>query len=130
MEILNAESAMQGEEKPTLGVLALQGSFAEHIACLRSFGREVVEVRTVPELERCAGLVIPGGESTVMAKLAKIGGLMTALQRFAQEGKPIYGTCAGLIFLAKDAVGVKQGGQDLLGNLDVTVARNFFGSQV
>ena len=122
-------------ERPSvrIGVLALQGSFSEHISALRRVSGvdvDVIEVRKAQELESCSGVVIPGGESTTMAKLAATNGLLDGLKSFAASGKPIWGTCAGLIFLAKEACGAKEGGQALLGTLDVTVARNFFGSQV
>lgn len=116
-----------------IGVLALQGSFSEHISALRRVRGDhvdVIEVRKANELDACSGVVIPGGESTTMAKLAATNGLLDGLREFAASGKPIWGTCAGLIFLAKEACGAKEGGQALLGTLDVTVARNFFGSQV
>jgi 5'-phosphate synthase pdxT subunit len=96
---------------PTLrvGVLALQGSFREHMAILKQLpGVEVIEVRTQEELESVAGLVIPGGESTTMALVAERGGLMPHLQAFARAGKPIWGTCAGMIFLAEHAEGESQ----------------------
>ncbi|CAM6040950.1 unnamed protein product [Sphagnum compactum] len=113
-----------------VGVLALQGSFREHIACLRKLGVEAMEVRKPEQLEGLAGLIIPGGESTTMAKLAEHYHLFPALREFGTSGKPIWGTCAGLIFLADKAVGQKAGGQDLLGGLDCTVHRNFFGCQL
>ncbi|KAG0556857.1 hypothetical protein M758_11G081200 [Ceratodon purpureus] len=113
-----------------VGVLALQGSFKEHIACLRKLGVEAVEIRKPEQLAGLSGLIIPGGESTTMAKLAEKNKLFPALREFGSSGKPIWGTCAGLIFLADKAVGVKEGGQELLGGLDCTVHRNFFGSQL
>ncbi|KAL2609046.1 hypothetical protein R1flu_027619 [Riccia fluitans] len=113
-----------------VGVLALQGSFKEHIVALKKLGVEAVEVRKPEQLIGLAGLIIPGGESTTMAKLAEEYSLIPALKEFASGGKPIWGTCAGLIFLADKAVGQKSGGQALLGGLDCTVHRNFFGSQL
>ncbi len=89
-----------------------------------------LEVRTPAALAACDGVIIPGGESTTMALVAEQWGLLPALRSFASAGKPVWGTCAGLIFLAARAVGQKQGGQALLGGLDVTVSRNFFGGQV
>ena len=113
-----------------IGVLALQGGFAEHAGALRRSGAEAVEVRTAAELAGCAGLVIPGGESTAMGLVAARWGLVEPLREFARAGKPVWGTCAGLIFLANAAGGQKAGGQVLVGGLDVRVDRNFFGAQV
>ena len=89
-----------------------------------------LEVRTPAALDTCDGVIIPGGESTTMALVAEQWGLLPALRSFAAAGRPVWGTCAGLIFLAARAVGQKQGGQALLGGLDVLVSRNFFGGQV
>ncbi|BBN18820.1 pyridoxal 5'-phosphate synthase pdxT subunit [Marchantia polymorpha subsp. ruderalis] len=113
-----------------VGVLALQGSFKEHIVALRKLGVDAVEVRKPEQLSGLSGLIIPGGESTTMAKLAEQYKLIPALKDFGISGKPIWGTCAGLIFLADKAVGQKIGGQALLGGLDCTVHRNYFGSQL
>lgn len=123
---------MAADEQPVrVGVLALQGSFREHMTLLSKIpGVEVVEVRTKEELESVAGLVIPGGESTTMALVAERWGLIPELQSFHKSGKPIWGTCAGMIFLAEAAEGQKKGGQSLLGGLDIKVSRNFFGAQV
>jgi len=90
----------------TVGVLALQGSFREHSTALRRLpGVTALEVRTADELRRCDGLVIPGGESTTMALVAERWGLVGPLKEYAGSGKPLWGTCAGLIFLANRAVG-------------------------
>ncbi|XP_020598761.1 probable pyridoxal 5'-phosphate synthase subunit PDX2 isoform X2 [Phalaenopsis equestris] len=113
-----------------VGVLALQGSFNEHMAALRRLGVTGVEVRKPSQLESIEALIIPGGESTTMAKLANYHNLFPALRNFVNSGKPVWGTCAGLIFLANKATGQKLGGQELIGGLDCTVHRNFFGSQV
>nr|GEY38885.1 probable pyridoxal 5'-phosphate synthase subunit PDX2 [Tanacetum cinerariifolium] len=112
-----------------VGVLALQGSFNEHIAALRRIGVKGVEIRKAEQLENVTSLIIPGGESTTMAKLAELHNLFPALREFVKMGKPVWGTCAGLIFLANKATGQKEGGQELVGGLDCTVHRNFFGSQ-
>eukprot|EP00803_Ostreobium_quekettii_P001836 evm.model.scf_2025.4 EVM.evm.TU.scf_2025.4 scf_2025:25705-27676(-) len=122
----------ESERTPVrVGVLALQGSFREHIALLRGMaGVQALEVRTNKQLESCCALIIPGGESTTMALLAERWGMMDCLREFARAGRPIWGTCAGLIFLADRALGQKQGGQPLLGGLDVLVHRNFFGAQI
>ncbi|KAL7616928.1 hypothetical protein Lser_V15G02513 [Lactuca serriola] len=113
-----------------VGVLALQGSFNEHIAALRRIGVKGVEIRKAEQLDNVSSLIIPGGESTTMAKLAELHNLFPALREFVKMGKPVWGTCAGLIFLANKATGQKEGGQELVGGLDCTVHRNFFGSQI
>jgi len=113
-----------------VGVLALQGSFNEHIAALRRLGVKGVEIKKPEQLDNVASLIIPGGESTTMAKLAQYHNLFPALREFVKMGKPVWGTCAGLIFLANKAIGQKIGGQELIGGLDCTVHRNFFGSQI
>jgi 5'-phosphate synthase pdxT subunit len=109
----------------TIGVLALQGDFAEHIVSLRRLGAKTVEVRLPSHLEDLDGLIIPGGESTTIGKLAVAYDLLEPLRRFGME-KAIWGTCAGAIFLSKDAL--RQ--QPLLGLMDITVERNAFGRQV
>jgi pyridoxal 5'-phosphate synthase pdxT subunit len=108
-----------------IGVLALQGDFAEHRVMLARMGVTVVEVRLPNQLEGLNGLIIPGGESTTIAKLAVSYGLMEPLRKFGQ-GKAIWGTCAGAIFLSKDA----HRDQPLLQLMDITVERNAFGRQV
>jgi 5'-phosphate synthase pdxT subunit len=108
-----------------IGVLALQGAFIEHINKLRQLGVEAIEVRLPQDLDRLDGLIIPGGESTTIGKLATQYGLMGPLQEFAQT-KPVWGTCAGMIFMAKD-IGMDQ---PLLGVMDIVVERNAFGRQV
>lgn len=108
-----------------IGVLALQGDFAEHIAVLRQLGVEAVEVRLPAQLTSPDGLIIPGGESTTFGKLAVHYGFMQPLRAFG-ESKAIWGTCAGAIFLSKDA----HRDQPLLGLMDIRVARNAFGRQV
>lgn len=113
-----------------VGVLALQGSYNEHIAVLRRLGVKGVEIKKPEQLYNITSLIIPGGESTTMAKLAEYHNLFPALREFVKSGKPVWGTCAGLIFLANKAIGQKLGGQELIGGLDCTVHRNFFGSQI
>ena len=108
-----------------IGVLALQGAFIEHIKILKGLGVEAVEVRLPEDLEGLDGLIIPGGESTTIGKLAEIYGLMEPLRRFAYENA-VWGTCAGMIFMAKD-IGLDQ---PLLGVMDIVVERNAFGRQV
>ena len=112
-----------------IGVLALQGAFREHVEALRRLGAEAVEVRLPEHLEGLDGLIIPGGESTAIGKLAVKYGLQEAIRRYAERGNPVYGTCAGLILLA-DRITDGIVGQQTFGGLDVTVRRNAFGSQL
>jgi pyridoxal 5'-phosphate synthase pdxT subunit len=109
-----------------IGVLALQGAFREHVSLLRALGADAVEVRTPEELERCAGLVLPGGESTTIGKLLASSGLDTALGDY--QG-PLLGTCAGMILLAREASDGLPG-QLLLGVIDIVVQRNGYGRQL
>ena len=109
-----------------IGVLALQGAFIEHEKMLQRLGVEAVEVRLPKDLDGCDGVIIPGGESTTIGKLAVQYNLIEPLRQLAKSGKPLWGTCAGLIFMAKDV----QRDQPLLGLMDVTVQRNAFGRQV
>ena len=108
-----------------IGVLALQGAFIEHIKILCELGVEAVEVRLPEDLEGLDGLIIPGGESTTIGKLAVQYNLMAPLRQFA-AARPVWGTCAGMIFMAKD-IGRAQ---PLLGVMDIVVERNAFGRQV
>lgn len=109
-----------------IGVLALQGAFIEHEKMLQRLGAATVEVRLPRDLDGVDGVIIPGGESTTMGKLAVQYNLLEPLRELARSGKPVWGTCAGLIFMAKN-VGRDQ---PLLGLMDVTVQRNAFGRQV
>jgi 5'-phosphate synthase pdxT subunit len=111
-----------------VGVLALQGDFREHIAVLRSLGADVIPVRRAEDLEKVAGLVIPGGESSVMDKLSRLFGLAEPLKAAIASGLPVYGTCAGLIMLSNTLLDAIEG-QQSLGGLDIDVRRNAFGSQ-
>jgi pyridoxal 5'-phosphate synthase pdxT subunit len=112
-----------------IGVLALQGAFLEHEAMLRRLGAQTVQVRKPEQLAGLDGLIIPGGESTAMGLVAERWGLVGTLKAWVQSGKPTWGTCAGMILLAARAIGQKDGGQPLIGGLDVTVNRNYFGRQ-
>lgn len=109
-----------------IGVLALQGAIAEHIRSLESAGAEAVAVKRTEELQDLHGLVIPGGESTTIGKLMRKYGFMDAVRDFAAQGKPIFGTCAGLIILANEIEGQEEAH---LGLMNMTVARNAFGRQ-
>ena len=108
-----------------IGVLALQGDFAEHIHMLKRLGAEGVEVRLPEHLDGLQGLIIPGGESTTIGKLSTAYGLMEPLRAFAAD-HAVWGTCAGAIFLSRDA----RRAQPLLKLMDITVQRNAFGAQV
>ncbi|MDL1902587.1 pyridoxal 5'-phosphate synthase glutaminase subunit PdxT [Anaerolineae bacterium CFX9] len=109
-----------------VGVLALQGAFIEHENRLRALGLETAQVRLPQHLDGLDGLIIPGGESTTIGKLATEYGLIDPLREFART-TPTWGTCAGMIFLAKD-IGIDR--QPILGVMDITVNRNAFGRQV
>jgi 5'-phosphate synthase pdxT subunit len=109
-----------------VGVLALQGDVSEHAAVLREVGADPVAVRTPQDLEHVQALVIPGGESTTLGALMARCGLDQAVRRRVQEGMAVFGTCAGLILMAKRASG---GEPPLLGLLDVAVERNAYGRQ-
>ncbi len=108
-----------------IGVLALQGDFIEHITMLRRMGIEAREIRLPEQLAAIDGLIIPGGESTTIGKLAVDFKMMEPLQEFGRQ-KAVWGTCAGAIFLSKDA----RRNQPLLGLMDITVERNAFGRQI
>lgn len=104
-------------DRPQIGVLALQGNFREHAAVLRRLGADAVEVRRAEELEGLDGLIVPGGESTAISRLMRLYGLDEAVRRFE---RPIFGTCAGMILLDRDHLGL----------VDVRVRRNAYGRQV
>lgn len=110
-----------------VGALALQGDFREHLAVVRRLGLEAIEVRTEEDLESVDALIIPGGESTAIGRLARIYNLIEPLRLRISEGMPVLGTCAGMIFLA---AGTMKHEQPQLGVLDVVVERNAFGRQV
>lgn len=111
-----------------IGVLAVQGDFREHLAVLSSLGVDAVPVRRTRELDKVDGLVIPGGESSVMDKLTRAFGLAEPLKNAVAAGFPVYGTCAGLIMIA-DTITDGIAGQSNIGGLDIVVRRNAFGSQ-
>ena len=120
----------EGTDTPVvIGVLALQGDVREHLAILRDLGVEARTVRRPEELLEVDGLVVPGGESTTMAKLARIFDLLEPLRQAAKDGLPMFGTCAGMILLA-DRIEAGTAGQETIGGLDVVVRRNAFGRQV
>ena len=113
----------------TIGVFALQGDVREHLRALAELGVRAQPVRRPTELDACDGLVIPGGESTTMAKLARTFELLDPLRKRIASGMPTFGTCAGMIMLA-DRIEDGVPGQETLGGLDITVRRNAFGRQV
>lgn len=110
-----------------VGALALQGDFREHLAVMRGLGVEGVEVRTPEELDQIDALIVPGGESTAIGRLATIYGLLDPLRSRIADGLPVLGTCAGMIFLGAATLHHEQ---PQLGVLDVVVERNAFGRQV
>ncbi len=110
-----------------IGVLALQGAVREHVAAIQAGGAEAVVVKKAAQLEELDGLVLPGGESTAMRRLIDCADLLEPLRAFADAGKPVFGTCAGLVLLAKEIEGQEAAH---LGVMDITVARNSFGRQV
>lgn len=112
----------------TIGVLALQGAFREHVHAFRRLGVEAREVRLPRQLDGLAGLVVPGGESTTMAKLMAAYGLDRAVPAFCEAGGAVWGTCAGAITVASEIAGRPE--QPRLGLLEMTVARNAYGRQV
>lgn len=112
--------------RPRVGVLSIQGAFAEHAALLERVGAEPVDVRAPSDLEGIDAIVLPGGESTTLGLVAQESGLLDALRERLAAGLPALGTCAGMIVLAS---GVTEGAQPLLGGMDIVVRRNAFGRQ-
>ncbi|WP_329032329.1 pyridoxal 5'-phosphate synthase glutaminase subunit PdxT [Streptomyces sp. NBC_01725] len=113
---------------PLIGVLALQGDVREHLAALAAAGAVPTTVRRPDELAAVDGLVIPGGESTTMSKLAVLFGMLEPLRERVRAGMPVYGTCAGLILLAEKILDPRSG-QETVGGIDMIVRRNAFGRQ-
>ncbi|WP_435105902.1 pyridoxal 5'-phosphate synthase glutaminase subunit PdxT [Nocardiopsis synnemataformans] len=114
--------------RPTIGVLALQGDVAEHLRALQALDAHTVKVLSPDQLDTLDGLVVPGGESTTMSKLAVRYGLMEPLRKRIAAGMPAYGTCAGMIMLADRILG-GTADQQTVGGIDMTVRRNAFGRQ-
>jgi 5'-phosphate synthase pdxT subunit len=112
--------------KPVIGILALQGDFEAHRRAVERAGGEAVEVRTANDLRQIDGLIIPGGESTTMLKLLREENLFSALRDFGEQ-KPIFGTCAGTILMAREVLHPRQESLDLM---DLTVERNAYGRQI
>lgn len=109
-----------------IGVLALQGAVAEHIRLIEMAGAEGIAVKKTEQLDELDGIILPGGESTTMGKLMRLYGFIEALQNFSAAGKPIFGTCAGMILLARE---ISSGEESHLGLMNMKVARNAFGRQ-
>ena len=114
---------------PSIGVLALQGDVREHVDALTRIGVRSRPIRSISELESCDGVVIPGGESTTMSKLAALDGWFEPLRGLRASGFPMYGSCAGMIMLADEVLDARPD-QETVGGLDVVVRRNAFGRQV
>jgi 5'-phosphate synthase pdxT subunit len=112
-----------------IGVLALQGDFREHIYTLKSLGVETFEVKTLDEVNAVDALVIPGGESTTISKLAKAFGLMDPIRLRIAQGMPVYGSCAGMILLSEEILDPASE-QESFGGIEIKVRRNAFGRQV
>jgi 5'-phosphate synthase pdxT subunit len=117
----------QAERPVRIGVLAVQGAFAEHIAILREIGVEAVPVRLPGDMEGLAGLILPGGESTAIRKLIDTWALRAPILEMARRGAPLFGTCAGMILLSKE---ISDGDAPVFQLLDITVKRNAFGRQL
>lgn len=111
----------------TVGILALQGAFLEHARAVAACGARAVEIRKPEQLDGCDALIIPGGESTAIGKLMIQFGLFEPVRRFGADGRPIFGTCAGMVLLAKE---IEDSAQPRLGLIDIAVKRNAFGRQV
>ena len=118
------EQALEERHTPRIGVLALQGNIDEHLRALERIGVEGVAVKTTEQLDTVAGLIIPGGESTTIAKLMEFGGIGAALQR---SRIAVWGTCAGMILMARE---LRESDPKPLGMMDIGVARNWFGRQI
>lgn len=110
-----------------IGVLGLQGAVREHVRSIEASGAEAIVVKKAEQLADIDGLILPGGESTTMRRLVDLYGFMGPLREFGKSGKPMFGTCAGLIMLAKEIVGYQEAH---IGVMDITVERNSFGRQV
>ena len=121
---MTADDAM----RPRIGVLAVQGAVSEHEAALADVGARTSRVRDAADLEGLDGLVIPGGESTTFGLVAGESGLLDAVRERVDGGMPVFGTCAGMIMLARGIAG--GGAQPLIGGMDIVVRRNAFGRQV
>jgi len=120
-------SDREDEGPKRIGVLALQGDVREHVEILQKLGVEPVEVRTIEDLDRLAGLIVPGGESTTIGKIMAESGLLDGIRSYFYKGGPVWGTCAGMVLAASATTGQRQ---PLLGLMNALVERNGFGRQV
>jgi 5'-phosphate synthase pdxT subunit len=122
----------KGVKVTTIGVLAIQGAVEEHVKAIEKVGMRAREIRLPEEIDydELDGLILPGGESTTMAIVGEATGLFPALKKWVESGRPIWGTCAGMILLSDHAIKQKGGGQALVGGLDVKICRNYFGAQL
>ncbi len=125
--MLSAVGKSRALTKTHAGVLGLQGDFAEHLTTLRALGVEALDVRRPEQLDEVDALIIPGGESTTIGKLAQQYGIIPKLRERVAQGMPVWGTCAGAIFLAKEVPGHPHPLAELM---DITVERNAFGRQI
>jgi len=123
----DTSGAVFGDERPKIGVLALQGDFAEHLNILRGLGVRAVKVRTLEDLAGLDGLIVPGGESTTIGKMMLSSGLSDGIRSFFYKGGPVWGTCAGMVLAASATTGPRQ---PLLALMPALVERNGFGRQV
>ena len=114
---------------PTIGVLALQGAFLEHIKMFNNVGVTTLEIRNLAYLNGIDGLVIPGGESTTIGMQLKQAGMIQPIKQLIASGLPVWGTCAGMILLSDHVDNQKQDSQVLIGGLDINTVRNFYGRQ-
>jgi 5'-phosphate synthase pdxT subunit len=112
-----------------VGVLALQGDVREHLMAIRALGSEAIEVRNTQDLAQVGGLILPGGESTTISKLIDIFNMRGPLKDYTASGKPVFGTCAGMIMLAEEVIDAASS-QESLAAMDISVQRNAFGSQL
>jgi 5'-phosphate synthase pdxT subunit len=127
--MVGTRTRTEGSAVPTIGVLALQGDVREHVRMLQEVGASATAVRRPAELDAVDGLVVPGGESTTMWKLAETFDMLEPLRMRVKEGMPAYGSCAGMIMLA-DRIEDGVAGQQTIGGIDMVVRRNAFGRQV
>lgn len=118
------------KRKVRIGVLAIQGAVQEHIESVQRAGGDTVEIKLPQQISDIDGIILPGGESTAMAIVGEKWGLFPALKEWVSSGRPIWGTCAGMILLSDHAIKQRTGGQALVGGLDVHVCRNYFGAQI
>eukprot|EP01038_Epipyxis_sp_PR26KG_P015466 gene15466-20867_t len=130
MDFKKQQEMMATDINLTIGILAIQGAVQEHIDCVKKLGCDTKSIRSPKDMDDIDGIILPGGESTAMAIVGEANGLFPALKSWVNAKKPIWGTCAGMILLSDYAIKQANGGQSLVGGLDVQVCRNYFGSQI